>query len=117
MNAPHDNIATIATDGSYLYLHDVCGLVKVGTGLMGTQKGSVNVQLSNFEPREKGWLVCIDKKLYYRSNLTRPASIIVLDSETLQVSSSFIYIHSFQTKILFNFQCQYVIHFSFLRLN
>jgi len=32
------DIATCTTDGDFLYIHDTCGLVKVGTGNNGTKR-------------------------------------------------------------------------------
>lgn len=83
MSSATANIATIASDGSYLYLHDACGLVKIGTGHFGTIRGRVYLRISTFEPQEKCWLACIQKKLYFRCPTLGTASIAVLDTATL----------------------------------
>jgi hypothetical protein len=108
------DIATCTTDGNFLYIHDTCGLVKIGTGNNGTKRyvnsmihantmsreinthththththtysGRVIAIKPDWEPKTKGWLVHIKGRLYYRSPSIEPASLVVLDATTLSV--------------------------------
>eukprot|EP01132_Coremiostelium_polycephalum_P002496 gene2496-3088_t len=84
LSSPNPNIATITSDGEYIYIHDTCGLAKIGTGYFGTHQGRIYARLSDWFPKEKGWIVSIGNFLYYRSPSTEPATLIVLDPMNLQ---------------------------------
>ncbi|GAM23782.1 hypothetical protein SAMD00019534_069570 [Acytostelium subglobosum LB1] len=84
LSSPNPNIATITSDGDYIYIHDNCGLAKIGTGYSGTHQGRIYARNGHWFPKEKGWLVSIDGYLYYRSPSTDQASLIVIDPVTLQ---------------------------------
>eukprot|EP01133_Synstelium_polycarpum_P005956 gene5956-6899_t len=84
LSLPNSNIATITSDGEYIYVHDTCGLAKIGTGYFGTHQGRVYARNGNWFPKEKGWIAAVGSHLYYRSPSTDPASLIVIDPVTLQ---------------------------------
>lgn len=60
---------------------------QIGTGQQGTVQGRVYARVSDWFPGEKGWLACVQDKLYYRSLSIEPASLVVLDTATLEVFS------------------------------
>jgi len=84
LSSPNYNIATITSDGEYIYIHDSCGLAKIGTGYHNTHQGRVYARSSEWFPREKGWIAAIGGYLYYRSPSTNGASFIVLDPMNLE---------------------------------
>ncbi|EGG14125.1 putative ubiquitin-protein ligase [Cavenderia fasciculata] len=85
LSLPNSNIATIASDGEYIYIHDTCGLAKIGTGYNGTHQGRVYARDPNWFPKEKGWMAVIGTHIYYRSPSTEPYSLYVIDAMNLQV--------------------------------
>lgn len=85
MSSPSTTTSSITTDGSYLYLHDSCGLAKIGTGLQGTVQGRVYARVSDWFPGEKSWMACVQDKIYYRSHSVEPASLVVIETSTLEV--------------------------------
>ncbi len=92
MSNPTVNIATIASNGAYLFLHDSCGLVKIGTGFysdaVSTTRGKVFTRNADWKINEKGWLVCVQDKLYYRSPNIEPATLVVFNAKTLKVTTN-----------------------------
>ncbi|GAM25197.1 hypothetical protein SAMD00019534_083720 [Acytostelium subglobosum LB1] len=84
LSSPHTNNATITSDGDYIYIHDSCGLAKIGTGYFGTHQGRIYARNGHWYPREKGWLASVGNYLYYRSPSTDQASFIVIDPITLK---------------------------------
>ena len=72
------DFCSMATDGSYLYIHGKCGLVKIGSGFNGTVEGKLYIRQDSFRKDEKGWLCCVDNKLYYRSIEIAPKPFICL---------------------------------------
>jgi hypothetical protein len=87
--------ASMATNGSYIYIHDTFGLVKVGTGFLSespdykTTQGRIYARNAMWKVEEKGWLACVHDKLYYRSPSIEPASLIVFDASSLRVSTTY----------------------------
>lgn len=77
---------SIATDGTYLYLHGTFGLLKIGTGNNGALRGRVYQRISSWYPEYKSSLACVNNCLYFRSYSISPASLIVLNCSTLSVS-------------------------------
>ena len=84
-----EQTASIATDGSYIYIHCLCGLLKVGSGNNGTIRGRVYLQNDSWFPKERSNLICIEDKLFFRSPCTTPAALIVLNCSNFSVSISF----------------------------
>ncbi|KAL6073674.1 negative regulation of SNARE complex assembly [Balamuthia mandrillaris] len=80
----HCSIAVDGTEGSFIYLLDERGLVKVGTGREGTTQGVTYVVKEEYRSKEKGWLTCVGRKLYYRSPHIAPATLLVLNADTLE---------------------------------
>ncbi|KAL6046242.1 Negative regulator of mitotic exit, variant 2 [Balamuthia mandrillaris] len=80
----HCSIAVDGTEGSFIYLLDERGLVKVGTGREGTTQGVTYVVKEEYRSKEKGWLTCVGQKLYYRSPHIAPATLLVLNADTLE---------------------------------
>src|SRR4051812_21462481 len=89
MSNPSIDIATVASNGAYLFLHDSCGLVKIGTGFysdtISTTRGKVYTRNADWKVNEKGWLACVQDKIYYRSPTIEPASLVVFNAKTLKV--------------------------------
>jgi hypothetical protein len=91
LSAPPSNKASITSNGSSLFLHDSCGIVKIGTGFLSetqdfyTVQGKIYAREANWKPDEKGWIACVQDKLYYRSPSIEPATLIVLGASTLKV--------------------------------
>uniref|UniRef100_A0ABM0LXG7 Probable E3 ubiquitin-protein ligase MYCBP2 n=1 Tax=Saccoglossus kowalevskii TaxID=10224 RepID=A0ABM0LXG7_SACKO len=56
----------IASDGSYLYIHNSLGLFKVGTGYNSTIKGHVYKSRSDFHTADQGWLSFVKGLLFYQ---------------------------------------------------
>lgn len=76
---------SLATDGTYLYIHNSNGLCKVGTGLEGTIQGRTYLSQTDFFPSERGWLCCVANRLYFRSPAIAPATLLVLDVDSLEL--------------------------------
>ena len=83
----HDSTISnsIATDGTYIYMHGSNGLLKIGTGHHATFRGRVYQQNNDWFPGIESSLVCIDTCLYFRSYSIAPASLVVLSCSNLQV--------------------------------
>lgn len=85
------NLSSITTNGSFIFLHDRCGLARIGTGYLSekrdffTIRGKVYSYVPNWHSDEKGWLAYAGGKLYYRSNSILPAVVVCLNVKTLQV--------------------------------
>lgn len=84
-NSTTQQVASMASDGTYLYIHGKCGMIKVGTGHNSTVRGQVYLHNESWFPHERSSLVCVEDKLYYRSPSTTPASIVVLSCSQLKV--------------------------------
>ena len=84
------NLTTMTTEGDYLYVHDHRGLLKVGTGYGPIRLGEASVYKRDYRTAEKGWLVYLQGKLYYRSPEIKPASLLVLNKDTLEEEYSII---------------------------
>ena len=78
-----DLACNLASDGTYLYIQDARGLVKLGTGLNGSKKARIYEERPDFPAAPQSSLVCVQGKLYYRSADIEPASFTVLSAETL----------------------------------
>jgi hypothetical protein len=89
-NTSEKNLTTMTMEGDYLYLHDHRGLLKVGTGYGPVRLGEASVYKSDYRVTEKGWLVFLQGKLYYRSPEIKPASLLVLNKDTLEEEYSII---------------------------
>jgi hypothetical protein len=76
---------SIATDGTYLFIHGSHGLCKIGTGMEGTVQGRTYISKPDFFPSERGWICCVANNLYFRSPSIAPATILVLDIVSLEV--------------------------------
>ena len=92
--SPSSNNGSLTSNGSYIFLHDTCGLLKVGTGFLSetaqytTIQGRIYTRNANWKVEERGWLACIEDKLYYRSPSTAPATLLVLNAVTLEEEGS-----------------------------
>lgn len=75
---------SIATDGSYIYVHSSMGLMKIGTGANGTSPGYVYAHIRGYRAKETSSMVCVGDKLYYRSPAVVPAAMIVISTRYLQ---------------------------------
>lgn len=75
--------AAMTCDGTYLYVHTVEGLFKIGTGRE-TLLGKVYLHKNDFRITEKGSLVHLRGKLLFRSAKTRDFPFIIIDTETLE---------------------------------
>ncbi|KNC55091.1 HECT domain containing 3 [Thecamonas trahens ATCC 50062] len=73
----------IATDGTYLYIHDAHGLAKIGTGANGSIQGHVYAARPLFRASDAASLLCVCDKLYYRSASIAPAAFLVLSASNL----------------------------------
>lgn len=77
--------ASVASDGTFLYIVNKDGLLKLGTGFAGTRRGCVYQYKAQFAASEKGWLVCVDNTLYYREQGMPALSLRRFSCETLEV--------------------------------
>jgi len=77
--------ASVASDGTFLYLVNRDGLLKLGTGASGTTRGCVYRYQGQFAASEKGWLACVDNTLYYREQGMSVHTLRRFSCETLEV--------------------------------
>eukprot|EP01087_Luapelamoeba_hula_P012781 TRINITY_DN3603_c0_g1_i4.p1 TRINITY_DN3603_c0_g1~~TRINITY_DN3603_c0_g1_i4.p1 ORF type:complete len:4801 (-),score=871.08 TRINITY_DN3603_c0_g1_i4:39-14441(-) len=75
---------SLATDGTYLFILDASGLARVGTGLNDTIQGYTYASEKEYRSKEKGWIAYAGDKLYYRSSQIAPATLLVLNPQTLK---------------------------------
>lgn len=75
---------SVATDGSYLYLHTSSGLAKLGTGYNGTFEGYLYASKSGYRALEKPWMAVAGGKIYLRSPAMAPHCLTVVDCDTLE---------------------------------
>jgi hypothetical protein len=75
---------TVATDGSFLYVHSTAGLAKLGTGYNGTIQGHLYACKPRYRVLEKPWMACVGTRLYMRSPAMAPDCLVVLDCSTLE---------------------------------
>jgi hypothetical protein len=74
------NYVSITCDGRYLYIFsEVEGLLKIGTGYNYTMQGKKYNHNPEFHNKEKGTIVYVEGKLYYRSKQISPAPLIEVD--------------------------------------
>jgi len=86
--SPH---TSITTDGKFLYVHnEVEGLLKIGTGYQYTMFGKVYIHKPDYRIKERGSLVYILGKLYYRSAKVAPLPLIEIDPNTLEEKSTLV---------------------------
>ncbi|XP_073976386.1 MYC binding protein highwire isoform X3 [Rhodnius prolixus] len=78
---------SLASDGSYLYIHSNRGLFKMGSGYGGTIKAHIYAHKPDFFPNKTGWLGLAQDKLYFRLKRsgTDKGELMVVDRETLDV--------------------------------
>jgi hypothetical protein len=77
------SFGSMATDGTYLYLHNHGGLFKIGTGFNGTTPGTIYGQIKGFRGTEQSAMVCIGDRLYYRSANLYPILFSVISTQHL----------------------------------
>ncbi|KAK7473507.1 hypothetical protein BaRGS_00035260, partial [Batillaria attramentaria] len=82
-----DNCA-IASDGSYLYVLNKKGLLKVGSGYGGTIKGSIVSHKENFQSSKNPWLAFAGGKLICRLDKPAASDLVQVDSSSLELSSA-----------------------------
>jgi hypothetical protein len=64
--------------------------MKVGSGYLSEKRdnytvpGKIYHRVPEWKAGEKGWLVCIRSKLYYRSPSVDPNALLILDAHTLK---------------------------------
>ncbi|KAK2182953.1 hypothetical protein NP493_330g03060 [Ridgeia piscesae] len=79
-----DGHSAIASDGRFLYIHNVVGLHKVGSGYGGTVKGLIHLSNHNFPVKKPGWLAYAMDRLFFKAMSDGDGGLQVIDTETLE---------------------------------
>jgi hypothetical protein len=86
VNTLRRNYSFVQKDG-FVYVHGKHGLLKMGTGHHGTIVNHIYASNPSYRTREKGWIAAYADKLFYRSSRIGLASFIIIDTDTLQVTT------------------------------
>ena len=82
-----DGAASLASDGTYLYLLRPSGLQKIGAG-GSTEAGRLYAEVVLEGVGPGGWVGVVGQQLVVRAGLARPADLTLLDPATLEVTAT-----------------------------
>ena len=83
-----NGVGCVVSSGKYLFAHGVFGLMQIGTGYHGSERGKVYQHNPDFYPGEHGSLILLldpTMTLLFRSKAILPKPFAVLDMSTLKV--------------------------------